>query len=171
MESVRAAYSAVESTSLSRKEIFWTQYGPYLAFGTALIAVLGAVYYEISGYAPCTLCWYQRILMYPLTIILLVGILKHDQGVFDYVLPFSVLGMGVSTYHYLIQLGVITESAVCSLSNPCNQRAINYFGFVTIPLMALAAFTFITALMALGKWAGRGAAADTLEPEETTEES
>jgi len=106
------------------------------------------------------LCWYQRILMYPLTLILLVGILKHDEGVFDYVLPFSVLGMGVSSYHYLIQMDVLPHPAICSVAVPCNLRDPIYLGFVTIPLMTLVAFAAITLLMALGKWAGKGARAD-----------
>jgi disulfide bond formation protein DsbB len=145
---------------LGRTETFWTQYGPYLAFGAALSAMLGSLYYsEIAGFVPCTLCWYQRILMYPLTLILLVGILKHDEGVFDYVLPLSVLGIGVSIYHYLIQLGVIGHSPACSVGIPCGLRYVNYLGFVTIPLMALTAFTIITSVMALAKWAGRDAAA------------
>ena len=145
---------------MTRKETFWTQYGPYLAFGVALSAMLGSLYYsEIAGFVPCTLCWYQRILMYPLTLILLVGILKHDEGVFDYVLPLSVLGIGFSTYHYLIQLGVIEHSAACSVGLPCSLRWVNYLGFVTIPLMALTAFTIITTVTALGKWAGRDGAA------------
>ncbi|MEJ2734489.1 MAG: disulfide oxidoreductase [Anaerolineae bacterium] len=118
--------------------------------------MLGSLYYsEIAGFVPCTLCWYQRILMYPLTLIELVGILKHDEGVFDYVLPLSVLGIGVSTYHYLIQLGVIGHSPACSVGIPCGLRYVNYLGFVTIPLMALTAFTIITTVMALAKWAGR----------------
>ena len=97
--------------------------------------------------------------MYPLSFILLIGILKQDEGVFDYVLPFSILGIGVSTYHYLIQLGVIGHSPACSVGIPCGLRYVNHLGFVTIPLMALTAFAIITILMALGKWAGRDAAA------------
>lgn len=145
---------------MRRTETFWTQYGPYLAFGAALSSMLGSLYYsEIAGFVPCTLCWYQRILMYPLTLILLVGIFKHDDGVFDYVLPLSVLGIGFSLYHYLIQVGVVGHSAVCSVGIPCSLRYVNYLGFVTIPLMALTAFTIITSVMVLGKWAGRHAAA------------
>ena len=170
MRSVRAARLTIGSTLLTRTENTWTQYGPYVAFGIALTAMLGSLYYsEIAGIAPCILCWYQRILMYPLTLILLVGILKHDEGVFDYVLPFSVLGMGVATYHYLIQLGVIGHSAACSVGNPCDVRDVNYLGFVTIPPMALMAFTAITVVMALGKWAGRGAGTVAPGPEEATE--
>ncbi|MGD8624771.1 MAG: disulfide oxidoreductase [Anaerolineae bacterium] len=143
-------------------ETLWRRYGPYLAFGAALTATLGSLYYsEIAGFVPCTLCWYQRILMYPLSLILLIAILKQDEGVFDYVLPFSVLGLGVSTYHYLIQLGVIGHSAACTVGIPCGLRWVNYLDFVTIPLLALIAFAIITVTMALGKWAGRAASAVT----------
>lgn len=143
---------------MSRFGSFWQQYGPYLAFGTALTAMLGSLYYsEIAGFVPCTLCWYQRILMYPLTLITLVGILKQDGNLPGYVLPFSILGMGFSTYHYLIQLGVVGHSAACTVGVPCGLRWVNYFGFVTIPLLALTAFVLITATMALSKWTVRGA--------------
>jgi disulfide bond formation protein DsbB len=141
---------------LSTTKGIWQQYAPYLAFGAALTAMLGSLYYsEIVGFVPCTLCWYQRILMYPLTLITLVGILKHDEALPDYVLPLSILGIGFSTYHYLIQLGVVGHSAVCSIGIPCDLRYVNYFGFVTIPLMALTAFVIITSSMALSKWAYR----------------
>ena len=146
---------------LKRTETFWSQYGPYLALVTALTAMLGSLYYsEIVGFIPCTLCWYQRILMYPLNLILLVGILEQDRGVFDYVLPLSVLGIGFSTYHYLIQLGVIAHSPACQVGIPCGLRYVNYFGFVTIPLMALAAFLIITVVSVLGKWTGNEGPAD-----------
>jgi disulfide bond formation protein DsbB len=133
---------------------FWQHYGAYLALAPALTAMLGSLYYsEIAGFIPCTLCWYQRILMYPLTLIILVGIFKQDEYLPNYVLPFSVTGIGVSTYHYLIELGVIEHSAACSVGIPCNVRWVNYFGFVTIALMALTAFIMITVIMAATKWA------------------
>jgi len=141
---------------LNRSGGFWQQIGPFLALGTALAAMLGSLYYsEIAGFVPCTLCWYQRILMYPLTLILLVGLIKQDGNLPDFVLPFSVLGMGFATYHYLIQVGVIEHSAVCAVGIPCDLRWVNYFGFVTIPFMSLTAFTMITILMSLVRWAGR----------------
>jgi disulfide bond formation protein DsbB len=139
---------------LNRTTIFWSQYGPYLAFGTALTAMLGSLYYsEIAGFVPCTLCWYQRILMYPLTLIILVGIIQQDEYLPNYVLPFSVIGIGVSTYHYLTQLGIISHSTACSVGVPCNARYVNYLDFVTIPFMALTAFTMITIFMSVTKWA------------------
>lgn len=133
---------------------FWQQYGAYLALAPALTALLGSLYFsEIAGFVPCTLCWYQRILMYPLSLIILVGILKQDISLADYVLPFSIIGMGLSSYHYLIQLGVFEHPAVCSVGIPCNLRYINYLGFITIPLMALTAFTMITVIMGATRWA------------------
>jgi disulfide bond formation protein DsbB len=69
------------------------------------------------------------------------------------VLPFSIVGVGVSSYHYLIQAGVVGHSAACTVGVPCDLRWVNYFGFVTIPLLALMAFVIITVAMALTKWA------------------
>lgn len=137
---------------MHQKTTFWQQYGAYLALAPALTAMLGSLYYsEIAGFVPCTLCWYQRILMYPLTLIILVGIIKGDEYLPDYVLPFSIIGMGVSTYHYLVQLGVFGHPATCSTGVPCNLRYVNYFGFVSIPLMALTAFVMITVIMVVTK--------------------
>jgi disulfide bond formation protein DsbB len=130
---------------------------PYLAFGAALIATLGSLYYsEIRGFIPCTLCWYQRILMYPLVLVTLVGILTRDARLPYYVLPLSVVGLGLSTYHYLIQLGIIERTAACAVGVPCNARYVNYFGFVTIPLMAATAFAIITLSMAVARRARSG---------------
>jgi len=90
----------------------------------AWTATLGSLYLsEILKFVPCTLCWYQRILMYPLAIILLVGLLRRDKGVFLYALPFSIMGIGVSTYHYLLQkTDLFTHSAVYNSGIPCPPR-------------------------------------------------
>ena len=135
---------------MSRTGTFWQEFGAYLAFGAALVATLGSLYYsQIAGFVPCTLCWYQRIAMYPLTAITLVGILGHDDRLPAYVLPFSLTGLGLSTYHYLIQLGIVAHSGVCAIGVPCDARYVNYYGFVTIPLMALTAFLIITLSMVM----------------------
>jgi disulfide bond formation protein DsbB len=140
---------------------FFQQYGAYLALTPALTAMLGSLYYsEVAGFIPCTLCWYQRILMYPLSLIILIGILKRDEFLPSYVLPFSILGIGFSSYHYLIQLGVIAHSAACASGVPCSGRYVNYLGFITIPLMALTAFILITVIMAATKWADSQEVAD-----------
>lgn len=127
-------------------------FGPVAALAVAWVAMLGSLYFsEVRGFVPCELCWYQRILMYPLALILLVGVLRQDASLPLYVLPFSVLGMGVSTYHYLIQLGVFGQANACTVGAPCNLRYVEYGGFVTIPFMALTAFVLITVGM-VGVW-------------------
>ena len=133
---------------------FFQNYGLPLAFGPALAAIIGSLYYsEIAGFIPCTLCWYQRILMYPLNVIILVGLLSEDRYLPRYVLPLSLTGILVSSYHYLLQIGVVGSTAVCRAGVPCNVRYINYAGFITIPFLALTAFVLISLCMAAGVWA------------------
>ncbi len=117
--------------------------------------MLGSLYYsEIANFIPCTLCWYQRILMYPLVLIILVGIINRDEYLPTYVLPFSIIGIFVSAYHYLVQRGVFSHPASCAAGIPCDMSWVNYLGFISIPFMALTAFIMITAIMAATKWAG-----------------
>ncbi len=122
-----------------------------IALLAAWTATLGSLYFsEVLGFIPCSLCWYQRILMYPLSVILLIGLIRKDSGLFFYVLPFSILGIVVSTYHYLLQkTNIFTSSAVCDTGIPCTTTWINLFGFVTIPFMALTAFLIISVMGAL----------------------
>ena len=131
-----------------RFNAFWQQYGAYMAFVPAVVAMLGSLYFsEVAGFVPCTLCWYQRILMYPLSLIILVGILKRDEYLPQYVLPFAIIGGVVSLYHYMLQWGVFSKSAACATGVPCSVRYINWGGFVTIPFLALSAFVIITGVM------------------------
>jgi disulfide bond formation protein DsbB len=137
---------------MNKSITFWQQYGGYLALAPALTALLGSLYYsEVAGFVPCALCWYQRILMYPLTLIILIGILKQDEYLPNYVLPFSIIGMVVSTYHYLIEWGILEHPAVCSAGIPCNLVYVRYFGFISIPFMALIAFIMITVILTMTK--------------------
>jgi disulfide bond formation protein DsbB len=124
------------------------KHGAHLAFLVAVTATLGSLYYsEIRHFLPCTLCWYQRILMYPLVIIILVGIVERDRLLPAFVLPFSIIGMFVSGYHYLVEWGITESPTACSATIPCSYRWVNYFGFISIPLMAFTAFVLITILM------------------------
>lgn len=134
-------------SSLRDRVVTWA---PVAAMTVAWVAMLGSLYYsEIRGFVPCPLCWYQRILMYPLALILLVGVIRGDRGLASYVLPLSILGIGVSGYHYLIQLGLFGQSNACAIGVPCNLRYVNVWGFITIPFQALVAFVLITGLMAV----------------------
>ncbi len=122
----------------------------FVALLAAWVAMLGSLYFsEVAGFVPCKLCWIQRILMYPLTAILLVAVLRRDDGVPAYVLPFSLIGIGVSTYHYLLQkTDIFPESTVCAGGVPCSIAYINWLGFITIPFLALTAFVIISISMA-----------------------
>lgn len=128
---------------------FLKKYVLYIALIQSIIATIGSLYLsEISGYTPCKLCWYQRILMYPLIIIFAVGIIERNKHIYKYVLPLSVMGMGIAIYHNLLYFGFLAESVIyCAAGVSCTTKYIQWFGFITIPLLSLTAFTLITVLM------------------------
>jgi disulfide bond formation protein DsbB len=116
------------------------------------IATLGSLFFsEIAGYAPCKLCWLQRILMYPLVIILVVAYSKSDREVFSYALPLAGLGIPIAAYHYALQNPLLpslpTRCKVVGYSVSCSDHFTMTFGYITIPMMALTAFALITILM------------------------
>lgn len=121
----------------------------YPAWLTALAATLGSLFFgEVMGLPPCTLCWYQRIAMFPLALLLPVGILLRDPRVTWYCLPLVAAGLAIAAYHNLIDYGVIPERlAPCSQGVSCATRPIEWFGFVTIPALALVAFAAIGACL------------------------
>jgi disulfide bond formation protein DsbB len=125
----------------------------YLAWFQSVIATLGSLFFsEVMLLVPCLLCWYQRIAMYPLVLILTVGILLRDRHLKYYVLPFSIIGLVISVYHNLLYYGIIPESiAPCTAGISCTTRQIEWLGFITIPLMALTAFIVIIISMLLYK--------------------
>ncbi|MEI7771242.1 MAG: disulfide bond formation protein B [Chloroflexales bacterium] len=124
----------------------------HIALLAAVIATCGSLFFsEALHWLPCQLCWYQRILMYPLTVILTVGILRRDRGLHWYALPLSLAGMGVSTYHYLEVMRLI-EPAPCSGVVPCSVDYLTPIltgplSFVKIPFLALVAFTIISVML------------------------
>lgn len=124
----------------------------HIAFIQAWLATLGSLFYsQIIGLVPCELCWYQRILMYPLVIILSVALIRKDKNVAYYVLPMSVLGAAIALYQYLLQmtpLGAI-ELTKCVITTPCSKIDAIYFGFITIPFMSLISFLVISITMYL----------------------
>ena len=120
---------------------------------TSIIATLGSLYFsEVMHFIPCTLCWFQRILMYPLSILLGVGVYYQDRKVYRYVLPLSIIGMFVSLYQYSLQkLPFMKQFETCTSGVPCSGQYINWLGFITIPLLAFFAFTIITISLILLK--------------------
>ena len=117
-----------------------------LAWIAAIIATLGSLYFsEVRHFIPCTLCWYQRIFMYPLAVILGMAVYRNDDGIYKYVLPLSIIGMIISGYHTVLQkIPYLQQFEMCTTGVPCSKDYLNWLGFITIPLMAFIAFTIIT---------------------------
>lgn len=122
------------------------EYGLYAAWLVAIVATAGSLYFsEVRHFVPCTMCWYQRILMYPLILILGVASFQKDRGVLKYALPLSIIGAGFSVYHVLEQnIPGFGAPQLCQAGVPCNVKYINYLGFISIPVLALTAFSLIT---------------------------
>ena len=125
---------------------FLQTYGLYLAWLVALVATGGSLYFsEVRQFVPCTLCWYQRILMYPLVILLGIAAYRQDTRIVPYILPMTVLGGGIALFHYLEQkVPGFGAPEVCRQGVPCSAEYINWLGFVTIPFLALSGFALIT---------------------------
>jgi disulfide bond formation protein DsbB len=129
-----------------------------LAWLMALTATLGSLYYsEVAGFVPCTFCWYQRIAMYPLAVILGIAAFRRDRGAWRYAVPLAVIGAGFAAYHYLIQQFPGLSSGACSEGVPCSAAYVWQFGFVSIPLMALVSFAMILLLAGVSAAHGRRA--------------
>jgi len=134
----------------------------FAAWLIASVSTLGALFFgEIAKVPTCVLCWYQRILMYPLTAIIAIGLLRRDENLSYYMLPFSLLGLGVSTYHYLLEkTDLFAGSSFCAQGVSCTTQWINWFGFVTIPFLALTAFLIITIMSVIALLSGQPEAVD-----------
>jgi len=128
---------------------FFKEHSIYIAWGLALIAMLGSLYYsEVMLLPPCVLCWYQRICMYPLVVILGLGILLKNRQIYLYALPFSIIGFLIAVFHNLLYYNILPESAApCVAGISCTARLIELFGFLTIPAQALIGFTLINILL------------------------
>jgi disulfide bond formation protein DsbB len=127
-------------------------YELWAAFVVAAIATGGSLFFsEIANFVPCELCWFQRICMYPLSIVALLAALAGDHRVARYLLPLPIVGAGVSIYHILVEEGVVAQARACLASAPggCATKWINEFGYMTIPVLTLSAFVLLIGLLAL----------------------
>ncbi len=125
----------------------------YIAFTQALSATVGSLFFsEVLLFPPCVLCWYQRIAMYPLVVILAIGIYSRDKHVIRYALPLSIVGLLIAFYHNLLYYHILPESAApCILGVSCTTKQIEWLGFITIPFLSFIAFAIITISMLLYK--------------------
>ena len=138
-----------------------------LALLVAATATFGSLYLsEVVNLIPCTLCWYQRIAMYPLTVLFAVAWLRRDRSVIRYAAPLAVIGLGIAGYHYLIQRLPDLDSGACAVGVPCSVSYFTVFGFVSIPYMAASGFALI--LVLLVAWSSQKSPdGGSLEPSQT----
>jgi len=135
------------NVSLSAWNILFT------AWLVSMIATLGSLFFsEVMMFPPCIMCWYQRICMYPLGIILLVALFPLDTKVLKFAQPFVAIGLFFAVYQNLLYYKILPESVQpCSQGVSCTSDYINWFGFITIQLLSLVAFIVIALLLYLFK--------------------
>lgn len=138
---------SAQTQPTARRDAFWTPL--FLAWLTALMATSGALFLgEVMGMTPCVLCWYQRIAMFPLVLVLGVGLLGSDPRSVRYAFPLALAGWALAAYHLLLFWGVVTESLVpCGAGSSCSDGAQQMVGGVPIPLLSVLAFTAILVLL------------------------
>lgn len=137
---------------LNQTKKYFVDRAEVFAFIVALTATLGSLFFsEIAGFTPCKLCWFQRIFMYPLPVILGVSLIKKTRDVEKYVLPLSLIGGAIGLYHYIEQISPnpLTPCSSLGFSVSCSERFFTYFGYITIPWMSFSAFFLISALLIL----------------------
>ena len=125
----------------------------YLAWIVSLCSILGSLFFsEVMGLPPCALCWYQRIALYPLGLILAIGILHRDRRITRYSGPFAAIGCAAAIYHNLLYYHVISESlSPCTQGVSCTTPQIEWLGFITTPLLALGDFLIIGSCLCIAR--------------------
>jgi disulfide bond formation protein DsbB len=119
-----------------------------LAAAVAIVSTFGSLYYsEVADFPPCRLCWYQRIAMYPLALMLGLAARWRDVDIRRYAGPLAGVGAVIATYHVLVERFPSLESGACELTNPCSIIWVESLGYLTIPVMALSGFAVILTLL------------------------
>ena len=137
--------------AMRKESAAWTMiFGAWLV---ASVSTLGALFLgEVMQLPPCVLCWYQRIFMFPLALILPIGMFPFDRKVVRYALPLAAIGWLFALFHVLLIAGVIPESMKpCTQGVPCSGKVIEWFGVVTIPLLSFVSFSTIALLLLLAQ--------------------
>lgn len=121
----------------------------FICWLIAVVSALGSLFFsEIMKFAPCVLCWYQRISLFPLVFILTVGLFPFDKSVVKFAFPLAIAGWFIALYHNLLYTGIIPESAQpCSKGVSCTEDYISLFGIFTIPMLSFMSFSAIAALL------------------------
>lgn len=121
----------------------------FFAWLIASASTLGALFLsQVMGIAPCALCWYQRVFMFPLVFILPAGLFPFDARLVRYALPLAVVGWMIALFHVLVVADIVPENIrPCVQGVPCKEQPIEWFGFLTIPSLSLIAFSLIGLLL------------------------
>ena len=121
----------------------------FLCWLLVSVSALGSLFFSyVMEFAPCVLCWYQRIFLFPLVLILAIGLFPFDKKVVKYALPLAIAGWLTAVYHNLLYAGIIPESIQpCSKGVSCTEEYINLFGFLSIPMLSLLSFSIIVTLL------------------------
>lgn len=119
----------------------------FLVWLVSLLAMLGSLFFsDVMGLPPCTLCWYQRITMYPIVVISTVALLVRDRNAARYMWPLVIAGIAITVYHCLLYYGVIPDEITpCGVGVSCTERQIEWLGFISIPLLSLGSFLAVAA--------------------------
>lgn len=124
------------------------------SFIVAAVAMTGSLFFsDVAGFAPCILCWYQRILMYPNVLLLGMAIVKKTDEITDYVLALTGIGAILAYYHYSQQLShnPLLPCSTVGYSVSCSEKFFTHYGFITIPYMAGTAFAMIFLMLLIRK--------------------
>jgi disulfide bond formation protein DsbB len=149
-----AAVVGVELRPAHRLRLLVDDHGQKLAFAIAAAAMAASLYYSESvGFLPCEFCWYQRIAMYPLAVLLLVGLVTRDRLGLRYTAVIAAIGLGLAIYHYQMQL-FPEQATQCAGGVSCTAKYVDEFGFISIPFMAGSSFLAIL-LVHLAMWRSR----------------
>ena len=134
-------------------KFFFQKYSLYFAWIISIIAMSGSLYFsEVMKFIPCTLCWYQRIIMYPFVALLGIATFRNDKNIVIYALPLSIIGAGLSLYHYLLQkVPYFSQNYNCEIGIPCTTIYINWYGFITIPFLCMIAFVLISIFLFMAR--------------------
>lgn len=120
------------------------------AFAVAAVCMGGSLYLsEVAKYPPCLMCWYQRIAMYPMVVLMGIAALRKDSGIKWYSVPLGLIGVSISIYHYLIEWFPDSVAHACTEDTPCSTVWFRKFGFLSIPAMAGIGFLLIVTLSLL----------------------
>ncbi len=128
-----------------------TPFALQIAWIVAVLATFGSLFLQFfEQLDPCEFCWFQRICMYPLSLLLGIAAFRGDVQVAKrYFIGLSLVGAGLAIYHY--QLEHIPQPTVCGSLVPCNVAVINIFGFITVPFLSMAAFLLISTLLLMAR--------------------